>query len=110
MRSRSEAEGEDIVDSDFSIDENDEVISDTENADEDKPKRKSVYKVSVAEKRINVSCFLLWGTHLYWLRQDPKALKPTTSKKVDKINKIKTVEKRKTIKEVSSLDKSSFGN
>ncbi|XP_065200689.1 vacuolar protein sorting-associated protein 72 homolog [Planococcus citri] len=80
---QSEAEGEDIVDSDFSIDENDEVISDTENADEDKPKRKSVYK-------------------------DPKASKPTTSKKVEKVNRVKTVEKRKPIKDTSSLDKSLF--
>lgn len=41
---RSEDEGEDVVDSDFSIDENDEVIS--ENEEEEKTKRSNlVYKV-----------------------------------------------------------------
>lgn len=45
---RSEDEGEDVVDSDFSIDENDEVIS--ENEEEDKAKRtKLVYKVYLVQ-------------------------------------------------------------
>lgn len=48
MYFRSEEEGDDIVDSDFSADENDEVISDQE--DEGSSKRRGVvtkaYKVS----------------------------------------------------------------
>lgn len=47
---RAEDEGEDVVDSDFSIDENDEPVSDPE-ADESRPKKKRLvtkaYKVCI---------------------------------------------------------------
>lgn len=43
---RSEDEGEDIVDSDFSIDEDDEVKSDVEDTEEKVKRSKLVYKVS----------------------------------------------------------------
>lgn len=45
---RAEEEGEDIVDSDFSIDENDEPVSDNEEENQKKRKRlvTKAYKVS----------------------------------------------------------------
>lgn len=60
LRLRQGAEGEDEVDSDFSIDENDEPVSD--HGDEEKKKRRKpgaftkVYKVKII---ILFSCFFL---------------------------------------------------
>lgn len=54
---RAEEEGDDIVDSDFSIDENDEPVSDNEGEGEQKKKRRLVtkaYKVSYLSTRIPV--------------------------------------------------------
>lgn len=57
-RIRSEDEGEDVVDSDFSIDENDEVVSD--DGIEDKPTRsKLVYKVSLNFEEKNLFYIIL---------------------------------------------------
>lgn len=52
LSSRAEEEGEDIVDSDFSIDENDEPVSDNEEENQKKRKRlvTKAYKVSKLEQ------------------------------------------------------------
>ena len=57
---RAEEEGEDLVDSDFSIDENDEPVSDNEDGEGQKKKRRLVtkaYKVGILNiKYIGVYC------------------------------------------------------
>lgn len=53
---RAEDEGEDVVDSDFSIDENDEPVSDTE-ADENRPKKRRL--VTKAYKVIKLIYFFI---------------------------------------------------
>ncbi len=55
---RSEDEAEDVVDSDFSIDETDEVVSDNEETEEKQKRSSFVYKASDITRNHTVLWFI----------------------------------------------------